>query len=63
MRNLALFFGILLVMGGIVWMLQGLNVGFAPRSFMTGNSRWVAYGGATVLVGLALGMFGRRGSR
>jgi hypothetical protein len=22
---------------GVVWILQGFNVAFAPRSFMTGN--------------------------
>jgi len=60
MRNLAIAVGALLVLGGTVWALQGLNVGFAPQSFMTGNSRWVVYGIITVLAGLALGIYGLR---
>lgn len=63
MRKFATIFGALLVLGGTVWILQGFNVGFAPRSFMSGNSRWVAYGGISVLAGLGLGFYGLRANR
>ena len=52
-----------MVVGGAVWILQGLNVALAPQSFMTGNSRWVAYGTGTVFAGVGLVMLGSRASR
>lgn len=63
MHKLAIVAGALLVLGGTVWILQGLNVAFAPRSFMSGNPKWVAYGSGTVLVGVALGILGVRANR
>ncbi len=44
--------GGLLVLLGVVWILQGINV--LPGSFMTGQIRWAVYGGITVVVGIAL---------
>ena len=41
-----------LVLSGVVWFLQGINI--LPGSFMTGQIRWAVYGGIAVLVGLAL---------
>ena len=43
--------GILLVLAGLVWMAQGLNLPFAPRSFMTADRAWIVIGAATVLAG------------
>ncbi|HEV3221114.1 MAG TPA: hypothetical protein VGZ48_15215 [Candidatus Acidoferrales bacterium] len=44
--------GVLLVLAGIIWILQGTNI--LPGSFMTGQTRWAIYGGITVVVGIAL---------
>jgi hypothetical protein len=44
--------GGLLVLMGLTWFLQGINV--LPGSFMTGQIRWAVYGGITAVVGLAL---------
>ncbi len=44
--------GILLILGGGVWILQGINV--LPGSFMTGQIRWAYYGGIAVVVGVGL---------
>ncbi len=44
--------GVLLVMLGGVWFLQGVNV--LPGSFMTGQIRWAVYGGIAVVVGVML---------
>jgi hypothetical protein len=44
--------GILLVIVGLVWFLQGINV--LPGSFMTGQIRWAVYGGMAVAAGVAL---------
>ncbi len=41
-----------LVLSGVVWFLQGINI--LPGSFMTGQIRWAVYGGIAVLVGIAI---------
>lgn len=46
--------GVVLVLVGVVWILQGLDVAFAPRSFMSGDSMWILWGGVTTVVGVAL---------
>ncbi|MHB8132675.1 MAG: hypothetical protein ACYDH1_00510 [Anaerolineaceae bacterium] len=43
---------VLLILGGGVWFLQGINV--LPGSFMTGQPRWAVYGGISIAVGIAL---------
>jgi hypothetical protein len=42
--------GALLLLIGIIWILQGINV--LPGSFMTGQIKWAAYGGLAVVAGL-----------
>jgi hypothetical protein len=44
--------GSLLVLIGVVWFLQGINV--LPGSFMTGQTRWAVYGGIAVIAGVGL---------
>jgi hypothetical protein len=63
MRSISVTTGVLLIVGGAVWILQGLNVAFAPRSSMTGNNQWVTFGTVTVLVGLGLAVRGFRANR
>ena len=46
--------GVLLVLMGTIWFLQGANVLTAGRSFMIGDPHWEYYGGATAAIGLAL---------
>ncbi len=41
-------------MSGLVWIAQGLNLPFAPRSFMTADSTWAVIGSLTVLVGFVV---------
>jgi hypothetical protein len=41
--------GVLLMLIGAVWFLQGINV--LPGSFMTGQTQWAIYGGVTFVVG------------
>ncbi len=52
MRIVLTVVGVLLVLVGFGWFLQGINV--LPGSFMTGQIRWAVYGGMAVVVGLAL---------
>ena len=46
--------GVLLVLGGGVWVAQGLNLPWAPGSFMTAEPLWVVIGAATMALGLVL---------
>ncbi|MGH2357275.1 MAG: hypothetical protein ACRDGJ_04600 [Candidatus Limnocylindria bacterium] len=46
--------GIALILGGTVWVAQGLNLPFAPRSFMTADPAWIVIGALTALGGALL---------
>ena len=59
-RTLLVIFGIVLILGGLVWMAQGLNLPFAPRSFMTADRTWIVLGFVAVAVGAATFNWARR---
>jgi uncharacterized membrane protein HdeD (DUF308 family) len=44
--------GVLCLLLGGVWFLQGVNV--LPGSFMTGQTKWAVIGGTLLVVGIAL---------
>ena len=44
--------GMLMVVFGAIWFLQGMDV--LPGSFMSGEIRWAFYGGIAMMAGLAL---------
>lgn len=50
--------GVLVLLTGCVWILQGTNV--LPGSFMTGQTKWAIYGAVCVVVGLGLLWWARR---
>jgi hypothetical protein len=50
MRIVLNIVGILLVLIGCIWFLQGINV--LPGSFMTGQTRWAVRGGILVIAGI-----------
>ncbi len=50
MRIVLNIVGILLVLLGSVWVLQGISV--LPGSFMSGQMRWAVRGGILVFAGL-----------
>ncbi len=52
MRIVLTIVGVLLVLVGGVWFLQGINV--LPGSFMTGNPQWAVNGGIAIVIGLGL---------
>jgi hypothetical protein len=52
MKIILTIVGVLLVLMGGVWILQGINV--LPGSFMTGQIRWAIYGGIAAIVGIVL---------
>jgi len=58
MRTLFYVVGGLLILGGAVWVLQGINI--LPGSFMTGQIQWAYNGAIAIVIGIALVLFGRR---
>jgi hypothetical protein len=52
MRIVMNIVGVLLVIGGCVWFLQG--VGVLPGSFMTGQVKWAVYGAIALVAGIAM---------
>jgi hypothetical protein len=44
--------GVLCLLVGCVWILQGINV--LPGSFMTGQTKWAIYGGFMAAAGIGL---------
>ena len=62
-RRASIILGVLLIASGAVWTAQGLNLPFAPRSFMTADRAWIVIGAMAVLGGALLaGWAARRGS-
>jgi hypothetical protein len=60
-RRAWLILGLLVFAAGAVWIAQGLNLRFAPRSFMTADRAWIVIGATTVLGGaLLVGWAARR---
>ncbi|MEO8468566.1 MAG: hypothetical protein ABI573_02735 [Chloroflexota bacterium] len=53
---------IAVVLTGLVWMLQGLGILTAGRSFMIGDPTWTVIGAAFVVLGIVLGIRARRRS-
>jgi len=53
--------GVILVVFGCVWFLQGINV--LPGSFMTGQIRWAVYGGVAMIAGIVLMLSAKHGRR
>lgn len=54
MRVVGMVGGLLLVLAGAVWILQGLDSTLAPRSFMTNDRGWVLYGALAIAAGIGL---------
>ncbi len=58
MRTTLNIIGVLLVLGGAIWFLQGINI--LPGSFMTGQIQWAVYGGIAIAAGIALLLLANR---
>ena len=54
MRVISSLIGVLMVLMGGIWILQGLNLawGSLSRSFMQGNQHWAFYGAIMLIVGV-----------
>ena len=45
-------FGVMLILAGGVFFLQGINI--LPGSFMTGDPQWAVNGGIFIVIGIGL---------
>jgi hypothetical protein len=52
MRIVSSLIGVLMILVGTIWMLQGLNLAFRV-GFMVGDYHWTIYGAILALVGIA----------
>ena len=54
MRIVSTLIGLLLVLMGGIWMLQGLNLawGALAKSFMQGDQHWTVYGAIVLIIGV-----------
>ena len=50
--------GVLMVLMGAIWFLQGINI--LPGSFMTGQIKWAVYGACLAAGGVVVLMRGNR---
>lgn len=58
MRLALTIVGVLMMLMGCVWILQGFNI--LPGSFMTGDLKWAIYGSVLALAGIVLVVWSRR---
>jgi hypothetical protein len=59
MKILLNIIGVAMLLVGIIWFLQGINI--LPGSFMTGQSQWAVAGAGLLLVGGVLLYFTNKG--
>ncbi len=52
MKILVSIIGVLLIILGIIWFFQGINV--LPGSFMTGHPIWAVLGVIAIIIGVVL---------
>jgi hypothetical protein len=50
MRTVGKIIGVLMMLGGVVWILQGVNI--LPGSFMTGDPAWAGRGLILAVLGV-----------
>jgi hypothetical protein len=58
LKNILKVIAVLLMLSGVVWALQGLNI--LPGTFMRGDPQWIINGAITALVGAGLFWFSNR---
>ena len=58
MKVILIIVGVLLILTGIVWFLQGIDV--LPGSFMSGQLRFAIAGIVAVIIGIGLIAYSRR---
>jgi hypothetical protein len=52
MRVVSTLIGLLMILGGCIWVLQGLDIAFQAGSFMAGDPQWAVWGAILALFGI-----------
>jgi hypothetical protein len=60
MRTVGIVLGAIGALTGVVFVAQGLNLPFAPPSFMTGDRTWIVIGSGMVVAGIGLAVWSLR---
>lgn len=60
MRVVVTLLGGFMLLAGLVWAAQGLNLPFAPRSFMTADRSWAFIGVTVAVAGVVVIWWGRQ---
>jgi hypothetical protein len=60
MRPTLVLLGVLLIGAGAMFVAQGLDLPFAPGSFMTADRSWVLIGAILVVAGIVLVRWSRQ---
>jgi len=58
MKTILNIIGVILILAGGTFFLQGINV--LPGSYMTGDPQWVINGGIMIVIGIGLIVWGQR---
>jgi len=58
MKVSLIVFGVMLILAGGVFFLQGINV--LPGSYMKGDPQWAINGGILIIVGIGLILWAKR---
>ena len=58
MRIASTIVGVLCLIVGCIWFLQGINI--LPGSFMTGQTKWAVYGALLFIAGIGVLAVARR---
>lgn len=53
MRVISTLLGVIMVLMGGIWILQGLDIAFQGDSFMAGDPQWAVWGTLLAIFGLA----------
>lgn len=58
MKTVLYILGVMLILAGSVWFLQGINI--LPGSVMSGQIQWAINGTISIIIGVGLILWARR---
>ena len=58
MKTILKIVGVLVILGGAIFFLQGINI--LPGSYMTGDRQWAINGGVMTIIGIGLMFWANR---
>ena len=52
MKVVSTLIGVVMILMGCIWILQGLDIAFQAGSFMAGDPQWAVWGAILAVVGI-----------